>query len=83
MLLEFLFREDHKKYKYALATDFAKPSYKRLELIGRAKTLYADLCAKVNHLTYDRTDRIQEKIGWREQDEILELIHKEIVRGES
>ena len=47
------------------------------------KRLYRQLCAQTNHLTYNRTDQAQKKIGPKERDELVELIHDEAVRLET
>jgi hypothetical protein len=82
-LLEFFFRKTPTEYNYALATDYATASYVRLDRDRRdVKRLYGQLCAQINHLTNDRTDQAQKKIGPKERDALVELIHDEAVRLE-
>jgi hypothetical protein len=83
-LLEFFFRKVPTEHNYALATDYAKASYVRLDRDGAdLKRLYGQLCARINHLTHDRTDQIQRKIGPKERDELVQLIHDEAARLET
>lgn len=79
-MLEFFHRKDHRKWRYALAIDYAKPGYKSLERAGRADQLFQQLCAQINHLTYERTDKNSKKIGVAERDELIRIIHQEVKR---
>lgn len=88
-LLEFFPREEyHEKYHYARAADFSKPDsadaskvdYEIRKRTGRIEALYKQLCAQVNHLTYDRTDEDSKKIGDAKRKELIELIYGEVLR---
>src|SRR5262245_34659721 len=82
-LLEFFFREDRTKFNYTLATDYANSSYKRLDRNDPdVVRLYSQLCAQINHLTYDRTDDDTKKIREPQRNELVVLIHDEVVRLE-
>ncbi len=80
-LLEFFFREDRTKFNYTLATDYGSSSYKRRN-DPDAERLYGQLCAQINHLTNDRTDDGSKKIQAKERNELVVLIHDEVVRLE-
>jgi hypothetical protein len=80
-VLEFFFRPDRTQYKYVLATDYADADYIRLDKKRPAiDRLYGQLCAQINHLCLDRTDKSHEKIGPKERDELCGIIHDEIER---
>jgi hypothetical protein len=80
-LLEFFFRAPNRSY--ALATDYATASYKRLDpKRADVKRLYGQLCAQINHLTYDRTDVDSKKIGSSERKELVDIIYNDAVRLE-
>lgn len=79
-ILEFFWRTDPKDWGYALAINYAKPGYAPLELTGRVEELYRQLCRQVNHLTYKRTDESSEKIGVKERDELVGIVHDEVER---
>lgn len=82
-LLEFFFRPSRTEYNYAIATDYADQSYVRLDAKRPdVERLYGQLCAQINHLTYDRTDESSKKINPKERDELVALIHDEAVRLE-
>jgi hypothetical protein len=82
-LLEFFFRPSRTEYNYAIATDYADQSYVRLDRDDPdVARLYGQLCAQINHLTYDRTDESSKKINPKERDELVALIHDEVVRLE-
>jgi hypothetical protein len=42
--------------------------------------LYGQVCAQINHLSYNRTDDDSKKVGARERKELISLIHDEAVR---
>jgi len=79
-LLEFFFRpKDKTKYKYALARDYANKEYEPLKK-SDVEALYDQLCAQINHLTYNRTDDDDRKIGAAERKELVKIVHKEAER---
>jgi hypothetical protein len=78
-LFEFLFRTRYRSY--ALATDYAEPRYGKLDpKRADVKRLYGQLCAQINHLTYDRTDDDSKKIGPLERKKLVDIIYGEAVR---
>ena len=80
-LLEFFFRP--RKSRYTLASDYAEPSYKRLDSQrADVKRLYAQLCQQLNHLSHDPSDDSAKKIGPLQRQEVIKLIHDEAVRLE-
>jgi len=88
-LLEFFPRKDYQgDNHYARAADFSKPSaadpakpeYEIRKRAGRMEALYDQLCAQVNHLTYDRTDEDSKKIGEGERKELIDIIYGEVLR---
>jgi hypothetical protein len=80
-LLEFFPRDDYQgDNHYARAADFSKPDYEIRKRKGRIKDLYKQLCAQVNHLTYDRTNKDDEKIGTDERKELIDIIYDEVLR---
>jgi hypothetical protein len=82
-LLEFFFRDKPTKFNYALAIDYAKTGYNRLDRNrSDVERLYGQLCAQINHLTTDRTDDATKKVGPVERDELVALIHAEAARLE-
>jgi hypothetical protein len=82
-LLEFFFREDNTKYNYAIALDYANEGYSPLKKMGDVDRLYSQLCAQINHLTYERTDEASKKIADKECQELVRLIHHETKRPET
>jgi hypothetical protein len=79
--LEFFWRPDRSKYNYALATDYADASYVRLDKEKtEVKRLYEQLCAQINHLSLNRTDKSHQKIGEKQRDELVGIIHDEVAR---
>jgi hypothetical protein len=79
-LLEFFFREHPTKYKYAIARGYATTQYAPLEKAGDVETLYEQLCAQINHLTYKRTHETAEQIGAKERIHLVKIIHEEAER---
>jgi hypothetical protein len=88
-LLEFFPREEYNDDNhYARAADFSKPSaadpakpnYEIRKRKGRMKELYKQLCAQVNHLTYDRTDEDSKKITEGERKELIDIVYEEVLR---
>ena len=80
-LLEFFFRDPDKNY-YAAAMDYAKPDYEKLDLEKNpnAKTLYKQLCAQINHLTYKRTDADNKKILPLQRKDLIDIIYEQATR---
>jgi hypothetical protein len=81
--LEFFFRDSHTKYKYALATDYADAKgYTRLDRRTDADVdrLYKQLCAQINHITYERTDDDKRKMNAKEWKELVDIISREAER---
>ncbi|HJX22668.1 MAG TPA: hypothetical protein VJ454_16855 [Steroidobacteraceae bacterium] len=80
-LLEFFFRDQHTKFYYALATDYADARYVRLDK-NRAdvKRLYEQICAQINHLGYDRTNDDTKKVQGPECAALVKLVHDEVER---
>lgn len=85
-LLEFFFHKEGTYFAaaldYATKSDNETESYERLNLEKEkdANKLYKQLCAQINHLTYERTDETSKKIGPKEREELVKLIHKEARR---
>jgi hypothetical protein len=82
-LLEFFFRVPDTNYYFAVATDYAKPSsYEKLDLTKDpdAFRLYKQLCAQINHLTYNRTDDSTKKIDIPECKELIGIMLREATR---
>jgi hypothetical protein len=81
-LLEFFYRKpDHDSYYYAVATDYAKTGYEKLDRTRLdVDWLYKQLCAQINHLTYSRTDKEEEKIGPQQRKELINIILAEATR---
>ena len=79
-LLEFFFRS--RKLSYALTTDYATQPYKKLDpKRPDVERLYGQLCAQINHLTYDRTDDNSKKVLPRDR-ELIEIVYAETSRLE-
>jgi hypothetical protein len=79
-LLEFFFHDPGHR-DHAAATDYAAPGYVRLDRKRPdVDRLYKQLCAQINHLTYNRTDDDKKKIGPLEWKELIEIILSEATR---
>jgi len=78
-LLEFFFRERDRDY--ALATDYAELGYVKLDRKRPdVDRLYGQLCAQINHLTYNRTDNDNKKIRPPQRKELIDIINEEATR---
>ena len=79
-LVEFF--EKQPSDNYACAKDFAKDKYEPLKINHgtRLHSLKGMLNNQINHLTYERTDQPDEKIGAPERKELFQAIHDEVVR---
>jgi hypothetical protein len=79
-LLEFFFRMDNTDWNYAIALDYANAGYLPLKKIGNVDRLYSQLCAQINHLTYERTDEASKKVADNECREVVHIIYEEAKR---
>jgi hypothetical protein len=79
-LLEFFFRKHNTNHNYAIALDYANEAYAPLMKTGNVDKLYKQLCAQINHLTYERTAESSKKIGQRERKDLVDLIYAEAIR---
>jgi hypothetical protein len=82
-LIDFFWPKQPKQKNHAIARQFMDTKAKRLytSLQGadpNANGLYRKICDQIVHLTYDRTDDAERKIGPDDRSYLKQLIEKEI-----
>jgi len=80
-LLDFFWPKQPKKKNHAIARQFIKDRRLYTPFGGvdpNTNGLYGKLCDQIVHLTYDRTDIADDKIGDDDRDYLKRLIEKEI-----
>lgn len=76
-LLDFFW--DKKHSNHAVAREFTTPSYNPFGGVSpKTNGVYRKLHDQILHLTYGRTDVMEEKIGHQQRAELKNLIEKEI-----
>jgi hypothetical protein len=79
-LVEFFEQKPHKHY--AAAADYTDQGYQPWEIAHGtvAHELKGKLNNQLSHLSYERTEEPNEKIGVNERKQLLDMIHDQLVR---